>query len=89
MVLSSAFTTGVNSPNAFSLVAVTETVCISVISASVKLIVPVSVNSPVAVTSSVTPPVTSAAATTGTSLVPVMVMVAVEVEVTKFSSLII
>jgi hypothetical protein len=47
--------------------------CVSVRSTSVNAMVPLSIRLPTGVTSSVTAPVTSVTATTGTSLVPVIV----------------
>ena len=52
-----------------------------------KVIVPLSVRLPVGVTSSVTAPVTSAAATTGASSVPVMVTLTVRSTVLPWPSL--
>ena len=68
-------TLAVRVPRALALGVTVLMVWTSVRSASVKVSVPVSVRLPLAVTSSVTNPVTSVVETTGTSLVPVMVMV--------------
>ena len=68
----SVLTVGVSVPSGVAEVDVTLMLCVSVRSTSVKVIVPLSVRLPVAVTSSVTPPVTSVAATSGASSVPVI-----------------
>ena len=64
-------------PSAPALGATGLMVWLSVSSASVNVSVPLSVRSPLAVTSSSTPPVTSAAETIGESLVPVIVITTV------------
>ena len=83
----SVLTVGVSVPSGVVEVAVTLMLCVSVRSTSVKVIVPVSVRVPVGVTSSVTAPVTSVAATSGASSVPVMVTLTMRSTVAPLPSL--
>ena len=66
-------TLAVRTPSAPALGVTEPTTCASVMSTSVNAIVPLSLRLPTGVTSSSTAPVTSAAATIGPSLVPVIV----------------
>ena len=80
-------TLAVRPPRALALGVTSLMLWTSVRSTSVKVRVPVSVRLPVAVTSSVTAPVTSAAETIGASLVPVTVIETVWVSLAIATSL--
>ena len=86
MPVLSVLTVGVSVPSGVAEVAVTLMLCASVRSTSVKAIVPLSVRLPAGVTSSVTAPVTSTAATSGASSVPVMVTLTVRATVAPLPS---
>ena len=75
----SVLTLAVNVPSAPAEGVTVLMLCTSLRSTSLNAIVPLSVRLPAGVTSSVTPPLTSVAATTGSSFVPAMSTLTVRV----------